>query len=64
MVKRKKTKKKPIKKKGFIFPQAIDPKQFGKVLKARQKQTLMRVIESQASPTAKARARLMLEKLK
>jgi len=59
----KKTKKKP-KKISFPIPKGIDIKLAGKVLRERQKRTLMRVIESQASPSAKARARLMLTKLK
>ena len=59
---RKKNKKKV--KKGFVFPQSIDPIQFGKSLKARQKRTLMRVIESQASLVTKERAKQMLVKLK
>jgi len=61
MVKRKKKKKS---KRGFVFPKGVDPMKFGRGLKARQKQTLMKVLDSQASPSTKARARLMLEKLK
>ncbi len=56
--------KRKVKKKGFVFPRGVDPRQFGKTLKARQKQTLMKVIQSQASPSEKERARQMLAKLK
>lgn len=54
---------KKIKKISFTVPEGIDLNKARMVLKARQKRTLIRVIESEASPSSKARARLMLVKL-
>lgn len=46
-----------------IIIKSVDPIKFGMGLRAKQKQTLMKIIESQASVSSKERAKQMLAKL-
>ncbi len=51
-------------KSGFRLPKLRTDEGLGKVLRNRKSRTLQKILNSQASPIEKARARLMLERLK